>query len=68
MVLPPLIPDTTVQGVAQYPAKPVLVEYGQCGVMAGTRTENVTYVAQRGGAARLWPGTGRGRCRLAAFA
>ncbi|MCA0873046.1 hypothetical protein LCL97_19625 [Seohaeicola saemankumensis] len=50
MFLPPLIPDTDVQGVAQYPAEPVLVETGQRGAMAGTRTESVTYIAQSGGA------------------
>lgn len=50
MFLPALVPDTAVEGVAQYPAEPVMAETGQRGAMAGTRTETVTYIAQSGGA------------------
>ncbi|MFC3119083.1 BatD family protein [Jhaorihella thermophila] len=55
MLLPALIPSTPVQGVAQYPAEPVLTEDDGPDGISGTRRESVTYLAQGGGTGAAAP-------------
>ncbi|BES71354.1 hypothetical protein RE428_23720 [Marinobacter nanhaiticus D15-8W] len=49
MFLPKLLPELSFSGVAIYPDEPVVSETSARGVMAGTRTESVTLLAQVGG-------------------
>ncbi|EEX16010.1 conserved hypothetical protein [Citreicella sp. SE45] len=49
MFLPPLLPRVALEGLAAYPDEPQLAETDDRGVLSGTRTESVTYVAEAGG-------------------
>jgi len=49
MFLPPLLPQVALEGLAAYPDEPQLAETDELGVLSGTRTESVTYVAEAGG-------------------
>ncbi|MGX1099878.1 hypothetical protein [Amorphus sp. MBR-141] len=49
MFVPELLPDTTVPGVAAYPAAPVTADRDERGTLSGERTESITYVAEGGG-------------------
>jgi hypothetical protein len=49
MFLPRLLALEPVEGIAQYPAEPILSEKTQRGAITGTRIETVTYLAQSGG-------------------
>jgi len=50
MFLPPLVPGVTIEGVALYPSEPVLEDSDNRGKRAGRRTEEITLVAESGGA------------------
>ena len=72
MFLPPLIAASPVEGVRAYPDEPVLAETSGRGVVSGTRTERVTYVAEGGGAGEIpavtldWYDLGSGEITTAA--
>ncbi|MEM1073745.1 MAG: hypothetical protein AAF665_09585 [Pseudomonadota bacterium] len=53
MFLPPLIPAVQIEGVAAYPAEPVLSDSENRGIVTGTRAESVSLVAQSGGSGRV---------------
>ena len=46
--LPPLVAPLDAEGLAAYPKEPRLEERNDRGVLAGSRRESVTYVAERG--------------------
>ncbi|MHA7870208.1 MAG: BatD family protein [Salipiger thiooxidans] len=49
MFLPPLLSQVALEGLAAYPDEPKLAETDDRGVLSGTRTESVTFVAEAGG-------------------
>jgi hypothetical protein len=49
MFLPDLLPTHGIEGLAAYSDAPVIEESFDRGVLSGTRTESVTYVAEGGG-------------------
>ena len=49
MFLPHLLDFEPLEGIAQYPAEPILTEETQRGEITGSRIETVTYLAQSGG-------------------
>lgn len=49
MFLPPLLPVIDLNGVAVYPAEPIIQDKEERGKVTGTRSESVTLVAQSGG-------------------
>ncbi len=49
MFVPALIPPVQIDGVAAYPAEPILEEQENRGKFSGTRRESVTLVAESGG-------------------
>lgn len=49
MFLPPLVATNPIEGVRAYPDEPVVEEKSERGIVSGTRTERVTYVAEGGG-------------------
>ena len=49
MFLPPLLPEISVPGVANYPDEPVVSERDDRGIPGGTRVERTTLVAEGGG-------------------
>ncbi|MCA0850547.1 BatD family protein [Salipiger thiooxidans] len=49
MFLPQMLPRVALEGLAAYPDEPQLAETDDRGVLSGTRTESVTYVAEAGG-------------------
>ncbi|MBR9840834.1 MAG: protein BatD [Rhodobacteraceae bacterium] len=49
MFLPPLLPRVALEGLAAYPDEPKMAETDDRGVLSGTRTESVTFVAEAGG-------------------
>ncbi|MBW4935554.1 hypothetical protein [Marinobacter sp. F4206] len=55
MFLPDLISDLRLEGLAVYPEDPVISETSDRGVLGGTRTEQITLVAEVGGAGELPP-------------
>jgi len=57
MFLPPLLPAKQIEGLAAYPAEPILSEQDQRGQLSGSRVESVTYIAESGGAATAPPVT-----------
>lgn len=48
MFLPALLPAGTLDGLAAYPDEPLIEEHEERGLLGGTRTEVVTYVAAHG--------------------
>lgn len=53
MFLPPLLPQQSVDGLRGYPDEPVTAENVDRGVVSGSRTESVTYLAEGGGSGAL---------------
>jgi hypothetical protein len=53
MFLPDLLATVAVEGVASYPAEPVLAETDERGEIGGSRTESVTLVAEGGGSGEM---------------
>lgn len=49
MAIPPLVESTPTPAVAVYPDEPALKESFDRGVISGSRTERITYVAEAGG-------------------
>ncbi|MEL6204767.1 MAG: hypothetical protein AAFR47_05600 [Pseudomonadota bacterium] len=47
--VPPLLTASTIAGVRAYPEEPVLEETAERGIVQGSRSETVTYVAEGGG-------------------
>ena len=71
MFLPDLLPTTRIEGLAAYPGEPIIEENWERGVLSGTRTESVTYVAEGGGRGEMpalslaWYNLGRGEVETA---
>lgn len=55
MFLPPLLPQIAIEGIAAYPAEPVVEERSNRGQLSGSRRESVTLVAEGGGSGRVPP-------------
>lgn len=55
MFLPPLLEPVAIDGLRAYPGEPALAEKTDRGVLSGTRTERVTYVAEGGGTGTVPP-------------
>ena len=55
IMLPDLMPDVDIDGIAVYPDQPTITEEDDRGVLSGTRTESMTLMAE-GGAAGQVPG------------
>ena len=49
MFLPPLLPQIAIDGIAAYPAEPVIADKEDRGILSGTRRESVTLIAEAGG-------------------
>ena len=49
MAIPPLTESASTPGIAIYPDEPALTEAMDRGVISGSRTERITYVAEAGG-------------------
>jgi len=55
MMVPPLVADQAMRGLAAYDAEPVLEEQAEGAVLSGSRLEVITYVAEAGGRYALSP-------------
>lgn len=55
MMVPPLVAEQAMRGLAAYDAEPVLEEKAEGAVLSGTRLEEITYVAEAGGRFALAP-------------
>lgn len=53
ILLPQLLPETSVLGLSAYPKEPALTETDNRGTLSGTRSEEITYVAEGGLSAEL---------------
>lgn len=53
IMLPSLVPEISVQGVALYRDEPVVTDRDNRGVVSGTRSERITLLAESGGGARV---------------
>ena len=53
IMLPPLLPEIALDGVALYRDEPVVSDRDDRGVVSGTRTERVTLLAESGGGAEV---------------
>ena len=57
MFLPRLLPEVAIDGIAAYPAEPTVAERDNRGEIGGSRTEQVTLVAEGGGSGDVPPVT-----------
>ncbi|WGF90416.1 hypothetical protein [Marinivivus vitaminiproducens] len=48
IVIPPLLPETRIDGIAAYPETPAVAEREERGALSGSRTEAVTLMVQAG--------------------
>ncbi|AXI44734.1 hypothetical protein C1J03_01020 [Sulfitobacter sp. SK012] len=53
MFLPKLLPIHDIPGMATYPAEPIVSEEVQDSILSGSRTEEVTFIAQNGGSGEV---------------